>query len=175
MPRDKVSDSKGLQWGCLASHCKLPEQSAKALGAGLDIAVRGLNVIELELLAGMVNEVRVNQDRKDGYLGGDRANTLAKFEQYRAADDSAAVARGKAVAPKANHITTAQHLTNADSFAWLFISMLQGRPDTLSIARRFGGIYANLRAACRKFAEVQAAAITPRELAVAGMVTIDEI
>jgi hypothetical protein len=292
MPRYKVSDTKGFQWGWLTSHCELPEQSAKALGAGLDIAVLGSNLAELELLAGMssaysagvrkllylyfnvptaedkekvdetvgavmallkttreglekekgeldirqneadtsavlngyvrapligargpihinfkkvmvqdlrlggvywsglivheathryaktgdlVNEVRVNQERTDGYLGGDRVNTLAKFEQYRGGGDSETLARGKAVSPKANHITTAQHLTNADSFTWLFISMLQGRPDTLSIARRFGGIYADLRAAFGKFAEVQAAAISADELAIPGMVTIDEI
>src|SRR5690606_28933273 len=115
------------------------------------------------------------QDRKDGYLSGDRSNTLAKFDQYRTAGDSEKVARSKAVCPKANHITTAQHLTNADSFAWLFISMLQARPDTLSIARRFGGVYGDMRTACGKFAEVQKAVIGADEFAIAGVVTIDEL
>ena len=290
--RYQISDSKGLKWGWLVSHCDLPDHSAAALGAGLDIAIHGMNLVEAELLAGMstahrdgvrkllylyfnvpfeaskadvdetvaaimavykttrtglegekgnaeyhnnadgmsqtlngyvqiplvgaagpihlnfpkimvqdmrlggiywsgllvheathrfvqttdlANEVKVGDKKLDGYLAGDRINTLAKFKQYRALDD-AQTARGKAVCPKANHISTAQHLKNADSFAWFYIAMLQARDeDTLTIAKRFSGIYNDLKTACTAFEAVQRKVVSPAELGIPGMVAIDTI
>ena len=292
MAKYSITDSKGVSWGSLVSHCDLPNHSAAALGAGLDIAIHGMNLVEAELLAGMstayrdgvrkllylyfdvpfeaskeqvdetvakimavykatrggledekgkaefrnneegrpavlngyviislggkagpihlnfpkimvhdmrlggiywsgllvheathrfvkttdlADEVKLDNRRVDGYLGGDRLNTLAKFKEHRALGDAKS-ARTKVIGPKANYITTAQHLKNADSFTWFYIAMLQGRgDDTLTIAKRFSGIYNDLRTACTAFASVQAQVVSPEELAIDGMVTIDAI
>lgn len=123
----------------------------------------------------LIGEVKVRPDTSDGYLAGDRRNTLAKFEEFLKQGNDPPNARQKVVGKKGNYITTTQHLENADSFTWLYLSMLQGRTNgTLSTAIRFSGLHHSMQRCCEKFGQAQRAAINVEELAVDGMVTIDQ-
>ncbi|RKH65188.1 hypothetical protein [Corallococcus llansteffanensis] len=276
MPTYQVPNSKGEKWGLLKSHMGLPASSPKALGAGLDLAVAGLQLIENQLLidlglafhadvrkalylyfniplqgskallestvgeiinvlrttrkgledefgkleivqnedgrsptlngyvirnalTGAVGPIHINfpkimgmqadlgfggaywagllvheathryaattdlvgkvrrqgQDNTDGYLSGSiRGNTIAQFTadlEDRAAD----AARRRVAGDKIDHITTAQHLTNADSYTWFFIAMLQAYDTTLPISKKFNGIYRDFQSAAARFVQVQ--------------------
>ncbi len=52
-------------------------------------------------------------------------------------------------------LTTKGALNNADSFSWFMQGMLEGLPDTLSVALKFGGMKRDLRAAAAAFEAVQ--------------------
>ena len=73
-------------------------------------------------------------------------------------------------------IPDSKGLKNADSFAWFFIAMLQGRDDdTLTIAKRFSGVYNDLTAGCTAFEAVQRKVVSQAERAIDGMVKIDAL
>ncbi len=106
----------------------------------------------------LIGKVKVGNVKKDGYLGGDFTNCVAKFDEYKDGRDNP-TARRMVVGEKANVITTEQHLTNADSYGWFFTAMLQGDEATLTRARRFTAVLADMKKAVAEFEKAQRKAL----------------
>lgn len=123
----------------------------------------------------LVNEVKLNsKDSTDGYLGGDQNNTVAKFNEYVQTGKTPDDAREKTVCPKISKISIVQHLTNADSYAFFFSSMLQAYRDKMDLGIKFKGLYGDLSTAAVAFAEAQKKAVHPEMLEVEGVVRVDK-
>jgi hypothetical protein len=93
-----------------------------------------------------------SEGKKLAYLNVFRENVLATFQ---AAKEDKAKLRQKIAGKVMSHISHADALNNADSYAWFMTAMLESYKSTLNTAFKFSRMKKELSAAAEQFAEVQ--------------------
>ncbi|WP_375773623.1 hypothetical protein NR798_23070 [Archangium gephyra] len=110
-----------------------------------------------------------SEGKKLAYLNVFRENVLSTF---KAAKEDKAKLRQKIAGKVMSHITHADALNNADSYAWFMTAMLESYDTTLNAAFKFSRMKNELRAAAEQFAEVQQQVLGDDMFGVATVFTV---